>query len=45
MKRIANNREHNRGMSDFAPLYALIIVAGAIGLFAALIGGLCYALL
>ena len=34
------NRERMRGMSDSAPLYALIIVAGAIATVALLIGGL-----
>lgn len=34
--------EHLRGMSDYAPLYALLILASAIGLLAAVIGGLFY---
>jgi hypothetical protein len=39
-----DDREHLRGMSDSAPLFALIIVAGAIGCVIALIGGLWFAL-
>lgn len=45
MKRIADKREHLRGMSDAAPLYALIILAGAIGLIAVLVAGLWFAFL
>ena len=40
----ANSREHNRGMSDSAPLYALLIVSGAVGVLALLILTLCFML-
>jgi hypothetical protein len=45
MKRVADEREHPRGLSDAAPLYALIILAGAIGLIALLVAGLWFAFL
>lgn len=44
MKYKAGDREHLRGMSDSAALFALIIVAGAIGCLVVLTGGLWFAL-
>jgi hypothetical protein len=36
--------EHLRGMSDSAPLYALLILFGGLGAVALLIWGLCHLL-
>jgi hypothetical protein len=38
------NDQHSRGMSDYAPLYALLILFGMLGTIVFLVWGVCHCL-